>query len=261
MSLNGKTALVTGGAAGIGNGCAVELARAGANVVLNDRPGSESIEQAAEEIRALGVNCHVVTGDVFEASAAQAVVAKAIDVAGQIDILVSNPAYSRRGSFLEYPVEEFDRTIQGTLRSGFVISQAVARHLVQRNSGGKIVFISSVQAEMPLSLSFAYGGAKAALNHMAQTIAVELSQHRINVNVIEPGWIDTAGERKTFGAERVESAGRELPWGRIGLPEDIGHAAAFLASPAADYITGVVLPVDGLFRFKDCCPNQVIAPQ
>jgi glucose 1-dehydrogenase len=87
---------------------------------------------------------------------------------------------------------------------------------------------------------------------MMRTIAVELSPHRINVNAIEPGWIDTPGEHETFGSERIEHEAAGLPWQRLGTPADIGHAAAFLCSDEADYITGTILPVDGLFRYKDC---------
>ena len=124
--------------------------------------------------------------------------------------------------------------------------------MVERGEGGKVVFISSVQAEMPIARCVAYGAAKAGLNHMMRTIAVELSSHRINVNAIEPGWIDTPGEHETFGDERIEEEGALLPWGRLGTPHDIGQAAAFLCSAEADYITGSVLAVDGGFRAKDC---------
>ena len=105
---------------------------------------------------------------------------------------------------------------------------------------------------MPIGRCVAYGAAKAGLNHMMRSIAVELAQHRINVNAIEPGWIDTPGEHETFSEEFVVEQGRLLPWSRLGTPEDIGKAAAFLVSDDADYITGEVLAVDGLFRWKDC---------
>jgi glucose 1-dehydrogenase len=98
---------------------------------------------------------------------------------------------------------------------------------------------------MPYARSVAYNAAKAGLNNMAFTIAAELYRHRINVNVIEPGWIDTPGEHETFGGEALARAGAALPWGRMGTPEDIGKAAAFLASDDADYITGTALTVDG----------------
>ncbi len=252
MKLAGQTALVTGAGRGIGKGCALELARAGADIVLNDRPDSPDADRTAEEIRALGRICHVVTADVFSRSGCEQLVNAALQLATKIDILISNPAFSRRGAFLDYSPELFENTIRGTLTSGFHLSQLVARHMVERKAGGKIVFISSVQAEMPMAFCAPYGAAKAGLNHMTQTIAVELADHRINVNSIEPGWIDTPGEHVTFSAETLAQEAQNLPWQRLGQPEDIGRAAVFLASSDADYITGVVLPVDGLFRFRHC---------
>ncbi len=252
MKLAGKIALVTGAGRGIGKGCAIELARAGADIILNDRPDSPDVDITANEIRALGRKCYVITADVFSRSGCEQLVSAALQTASKIDILISNPAFSRRGAFLDYSPELFEKTIQGTLISGFHLSQLVARHMVERNAGGKIVFISSVQAEMPMALCAPYGAAKAGLNHMMQTIAVELVDYRINVNSIEPGWIDTPGEHVTFSEETMAQEARNLPWKRLGQPHDIGQAAAFLSSSDADYITGVVLPVDGLFRFRHC---------
>ncbi|MEQ9409089.1 MAG: SDR family oxidoreductase [Fuerstiella sp.] len=252
MNLHGKTALVTGGGRGIGRGCAIELARAGADVVVNDRPGSPDLADTCEQIRALGRSGVPLEADVFSRSGCEDLMAATLSNAAQIDILISNPAFSRRHAFLDCPPELFEQTLNGTLLSGFHMSQLVARHMVERGSGGRMVFISSVQAEMPLELCFAYGAAKAGLNHMTRSLAVELAPYRINVNAIEPGWIDTPGEHETFSDEMIEEKGRQLPWGRMGLPQDIGHAAAFLASDHADYISGSILPVDGLFRYKDC---------
>jgi glucose 1-dehydrogenase len=252
MKLQNKIALVTGAGRGIGKGCAIQLAKAGADIILNDRPGSPDLASAAEEIRDLGRTCHAIESDVFSRAGCENLYHLSLKAAGRIDVLISNPAYSRRGAFLEYSADEFERTIQGTLTSGFHMSQLVSRHLVERGNGGKIVFISSVQAEMPIGLCVAYGAAKAGLNHMMRSIAVELCSHRINVNAIEPGWIDTPGEHVTFSEQTIAEEGRKLPWGRLGLPEDIGRAAVFLCSDDADYITGTVLPVDGCFRFKDC---------
>lgn len=252
MNLTHKTALVTGAGRGIGKGCALELAKAGADVVVNDRPGSPDLEATADEIRATGKTCHAISAGVFDRDGCEKLVAEAVERAGRIDILVSNPAYSRRGTFLDYPPEEFELTLKGTLTSHFHVSQLAARHMVERGEGGKIVFISSVQAEMPIELCTAYGAAKAGLNHMMRSISVELSRHRINVNAIEPGWIDTPGEHATFSEEEIAERGQQLPWGRLGLPAEIGKAAVFLCSDDADYITGSVLPVDGGFRHKDC---------
>jgi glucose 1-dehydrogenase len=260
MDLTGKIAVVTGAGRGIGKGCAIEIAMAGADIVLNDRPESPDLEQTTAEIRALGRVCHAIEEDVFSRAGCERFVAAAIAAAGHVDILVSNPAFSRRGAFLDYDPELFQKTIEGTLTSGFHMSQLIARHMVERAQGGKIVFISSVQAEMPTSLCVAYGAAKAGLNHMMRCIAVELVPHRINVNAIEPGWIDTPGEHVTFSSEVVQEEGRKLPWGRIGEPADIGKAAAFLCSDDADYITGSILPVDGCYRFKDGCADSIIEP-
>ena len=260
INLTGKVALVTGAGRGIGKGCAMQLARRGADVVINDRPGSPDLEATATEIRLLGRTCRAIEADVFSRAGCERLLNAALEAFSRIDILVSNPAYSRRCAFLDYAPEEFEKTINGTLTSGFHMSQLVARHMVTRGGGGKIVFISSVQAELPISRCAAYGAAKAGLNHMMRSIAVELAPHRINVNAIEPGWIDTPGEHVSFSDETMANAGRALPWGRLGLPEDIGHAVAFLVSDEADYITGTVLPVDGCFRFKDCRAEHIIPP-
>jgi glucose 1-dehydrogenase len=245
MKLAGRTALVTGAARGIGRGCALELARAGADVAVNDLTRSPEVESVVAEIAALGRRAVLVEGDAFERALCESVVNRALQALGRIDILVSNPAYSRRGDFLNYDPALFERVLKGTLVGGFHMSQLVARHMVARGGGGKIVFISSVHARIPFARSVAYNAGKIGLTHMARTIAAELVSHRINVNVIEPGWIDTPGEHATFGSDLISSAGKTLPWGRMGTPEDIGKAAVFLTSADADYITGTELVVDG----------------
>jgi glucose 1-dehydrogenase len=251
ISLNGKVALVTGAARGIGRGCALELARAGADVLINDRQRTAQADAVVAEIQGLGRRAALIEGDAFENASCEAIIQRSLETFGTIDVLVSNPAYSRRGDFLDYDPETFLKVVQGTLTGGFLISRWAARHMVERGGGGKIIFISSVHAKMPYTRSVAYNAAKAGLNHMARTIAAELLAHRINVNVIEPGWIDTPGEHEIFGDELIQTAGPTLPWGRLGLPEDIGKAAAFLASSAADYITGAALTVDGGLLLRD----------
>jgi glucose 1-dehydrogenase len=250
MKLLGKKALVTGAARGIGRGCALALARAGADVAVNDRERSALGESVVAEIQALGRRAVLVEGDVFARPSCERVVDAALQALGRIDIFISNPAFSRRGSFLEYDPETFDRVLQGTLFGGFHMSQLVARHMVERGGGGKIVFISSVHVRVPYVRSVAYNAAKSGLNNMARTIAAELIPHRINVNLIEPGWIDTPAEHETFGEEKIRQAGPSLPWGRMGTPEDIGKAAVFLSSDDADYITGTALLVDGGFTLR-----------
>jgi len=251
MRLAGKKALVTGAARGIGRGCAVELARAGADVAINDLERTPAAEAVLEEIRALGREAVLVEGDAFENASCEGIVGRALSAFGRIDVLVSNPAYSRRADFLDYDPETFQKVVRGTLFGGFLMSRLVARHMVERGGGGKIVFISSVHAEMPYARSVAYNAGKAGLNHMAKTVAAELAKHRINVNLIEPGWIDTPGEHETFGDAFLQEVGPKLPWGRMGTPEDIGKAAVFLASDDADYLTGSTLLVDGGLLLRD----------
>lgn len=251
MKLENKIAVVTGGGRGIGKGCALELARNGADIVLNDRPGSPDLATAAEEIRALGRRCEAVESDALSRSGCEQLLTAALGAFDRVDILVSNPACSVRGDFLEIDPEVFESVIQGTLTAGFHISQLVARHMVERGGGGKMVFISSVHANRPYGRSSAYNAAKAGLNHLTRTIAAELVRKKINVNAIEPGWIDTPGERATFGDEMIAREEKNLPWERIGQPADIGKAAAFLCSDDADYITGAILRVDGGFVLRD----------
>ena len=254
IDLEGKIALVTGAARGIGQGCAVELARCGADVVVNGRPGGTNLQETCQQIEALGRKAIPVEANTFERADCESLVSGALDATGRLDILVSNPANGHRCPFLDFDPDEFERNIKGTLTAGFQMSKLVARHMVERGGGGKIVFISSVHAEMPYLPAISYNAAKAGLNHMTASIAVELFEHRINVNVINPGWIDTPGERRDFTEAQIQSEGRKLPWGRIGTSADIGQAAAFLSSDAADYITGSVLRVDGGFVYKDCNP-------
>jgi glucose 1-dehydrogenase len=258
LKLSSKIALVTGAGRGIGRGIALELAKAGADVVVNDRPGSPDLSDTSAEVRAIGRTCHAIEADVFNRPGCEQLVAETLRLVPQVDILVSNPARNTRCGFLEQDPNEYEQIIQATLMGGFHVSQLIARHMVARGGGGKIIFISSVQAELPMAGNIAYGPAKAALNHMTRSIAVELSSYRIHVNAIEPGWIDTPGEHASFDEELILREGNKLPLGRLGTAADIGKAAAFLASDDADYITGSILAVDGGFRFKDCRADAVV---
>jgi glucose 1-dehydrogenase len=120
--------------------------------------------------------------------------------------------------------------------------------MAARGGPGKIIIIGSILADIPMQTSAAYNMAKAAINHLGRTLAAELTRQRINVNVINPGYIDTPGERAFASEEEIRRTATQLPWGRLGTPRDIGRAAAFLASDDADYITGSVLQVDGGYK-------------
>lgn len=251
IDLKGKNALVTGAGRGIGKACALQLAKSGANLIINDLKNNPDLEITKNEILNKGVLCSMITTDVSIRDECEMLVEEISKKKTSIDILISNPALSVREDFLKQSPKEFERIIQTTLTSGFHISQLIAQTMVKGGNRGKILFISSVHAEMPIAQSAAYGCAKAGLNHLVKTISVELSSHRINVNAIQPGWIDTPGEHESFSNEIIEYEASKLPWGRMGTADEIAQAACFLVSEQSDYITGSILTVDGGFRYKD----------
>jgi len=247
IDLNGKVALVTGSSRGIGRGCAIELARAGADVTVNYRSHPDDAEEVAEEVRSLGRQAIVVQADVSDRDSVDHMVSETVERFGHLDIVVCNAYYSKREPFLDMSEEGMRRTLDVSLFGAFHAAQAGARQLVSQGGGGSILFISSVHAFIPVPTAMSYNAAKAGMNHMAATMARELTGHRIRVNVIEPGWIDTPGERQFATDDEIREGGTNLPWGRLGTIEDLGKAATFLSSDAADYITGAVLRVDGGF--------------
>lgn len=249
--LEGKVALITGSGRGIGRGIALCLAAEGADIVINDLPERSEAETTAQEIRAMGRKALLLPVDVSNRSAMEAMFAEAVKHFGHLDIAVANAAISIRESVVDAKWENVQRTLEVAQFGVFHTCQLAAQQMVKQplagRSRGKILIICSVHEEIGFARSAAYNMAKAAIAHLGRTMAGELAQSKINVNVINPGWIDTPGERNHFSAQQIEEDGKLIPWGRIGLPEDIGKAAAFLVSDDADYITGSILRVDGGF--------------
>ena len=250
IDLSGKTALISGSSRGIGKGIALEMARAGADVAVNYFRHRDDGEAVADEIRAMGRRAAVIGADASDRSAVDGMVDQTAEELGGPDIVVANAYYSTREPFLDMDVDELRKTYDVSLFGAFHVAQAGARKMAAEGKGGSILFISSVMSFLPFPTSLAYSSAKAGMNHMAAIIALELLEHRIRVNVIEPGWTDTPGERQYSTEQELEEGGRRLPWGRMGTIEDLGKAATFLCSDAADYITGEVLRVDGGFWLK-----------
>ena len=250
IDLCGKVALITGSSRGIGRGCAVEMARCGADIAINYNSHRQDAENVAEEVRALGRRAVVFQADVSDREAVASMIDGTVGQLGRLDTAVCNSYYSKREPFLSLSVEAVRRTLDVTLLGAFHTAQLAARRMVDQGEGGNLLFISSVLSFIPVATSMAYNSAKAGMNQMAATIAGELAPHRIRVNVIEPGWTDTPGERQYSTEEQLAEGGRELPWGRLGTIADLGKAAAFLSSDAADYITGSTLRVDGGFWLK-----------
>ena len=245
MTLEGKVALVTGAARGIGRGIVLRLAAEGADVVINDLHENDDTAAVVREVEALGRRAIVCAADVSDRFAVAAMFERAVATFGHIDIVVANAAFSIREAVLDAAWDGIIRTLEVTQFGVFHTCQHGAQQMVAQGRGGKIVIISSVHAELAVPQSAAYNMAKAAVTHLGATMAAELAAHRINVNVILPGWIDTPGERTWSTEEEIQSGGKLIPWGRLGTPEDIGGVVAFLVGSDADYITGSTLRVDG----------------
>jgi glucose 1-dehydrogenase len=243
--LAGKVALVTGASAGIGRAAARMLAEAGADVAINYLTFPEAAEELANEIRKLGQKPLLCRVDVSDQAAVEAMVKRVADELGRLDIFVSNAVYSDREPFHTADMAGFRRTIDVSMWGAFYGLRASVNQMMRQGQGGNVVFVSSPQAHIAIPGSMAYNMAKAALDQMARTAAVELFAQRIRVNIIYPGWTDTPGERKFFTEEKLRQAGESLPLGRMARPEEIARGVLFLVDPDSEYITGSTLSIDG----------------
>jgi glucose 1-dehydrogenase len=245
LKLAQKAAIVTGAARGIGAACAIELAANGADVLVADVQPESGAAATLDRIRAFGRRAEFLSGDVADPEYAPALVEQAVRAFGRLDIVVNNAGFGHRGAFIDMDVAGARRAMDVIFWGGFQVSQAGARQMVKQGQGGSIVFISSVHAERGYAGACTYNAAKSAINHLARSIALELASHRIRVNFIEPGWIDTPGEHIHFGDRFIEEHGKKLLWGRLGTPEEIARGVLFLASDDSSYMTGASLRIDG----------------
>ncbi len=245
MRLAGKNALITGASRGIGKGCALEMAKAGANVAINYYSHPEDAEAVAAEARGYGAKAVILQGDVGDRACVEGLVTDTVKAFGSIDLFVSNAVYSDRQLMIEADIKGFERTINVGMWGAFYGTRAAAIQMVKQKQGGSIVVVSSPHAVLAIPTSMAYNMAKAAIDHMARTAAIELAEHRIRVNIIHPGWIDTPGERKFFSEEQLAEGAKSLPWKRLGRIDEIGKAAVYICSDDADYMTGSTLTIDG----------------
>jgi len=247
--LQGKVALVSGASRGIGKGIALRLAEEGADVVVNYRSHAAEAGQVAGAIAALGRQALVWQADVSDRAAVERMVAGAVAHFGALDIAVANAASQNVGSILETRWEDNLHTFEVSLFGVFHVCQLCAQQLVRQvqagRPGGKLILISSIMGLTPYPGRAAYTTCKAAIIHLARTLALELAPYHINVNAISPGWIDTPGERDLLGDAAVDQGWKAIPWKRLGRPEEIGAAAAYLASGDADFVTGSNLVIDG----------------
>jgi glucose 1-dehydrogenase len=243
--LEGQTAIVTGASAGIGRATALALAREGADLAINYITYPEAAAELAGQVRAIGRRALLFPVDVADQTAVEEMVARTVTEFGRLDIYVSNAAHSDEEPFYRADMAGFRRTIDVTMWGAFYGFRAAANQMIRQGHGGSLIAISSVHAVQAIPTSMAYNMAKAGLDQLARTAALELARSRIRVNLVYPGWTDTPGERKFFTEEVLQRAGAALPLGRLARPQEIARAVLFLVDPASEYITGSTLSVDG----------------
>jgi 3-oxoacyl-[acyl-carrier protein] reductase len=243
FSLEGQVALVTGAARGIGRASALALAQAGADIAINYQQSGDAAEALAAELSSLGVKSISVQGDVADSSQVAEMVKKSEAALGGISILVNNAGITRDGLVMRMSDDDFDAVIATSLRGAFLCSKAVARGMMKARSGS-IINVSSVIGRRGNAGQANYAAAKAGLIGLTKSLARELGPRGVRVNAVAPGYVvtDMTSELPENMKEQIMG---NTPLGRLASPEEIASVIAFLASPAAGYITGAVIPVDG----------------
>jgi NAD(P)-dependent dehydrogenase (short-subunit alcohol dehydrogenase family) len=247
--LEGKSALITGAASGVGRATAKRFAEEGTSTIGLFDLNAANLEIVAAEVAERGSKAICFAADVTSTQSCQEAVSRVVADAGRLDILISNAPAHSASPFLDMTVEEWDRVIAVMLRASFVLGQLAAKAMMADGKGGSINFTASISA-IGASAEYAhYGAAKAGIVNLAKTMAIELVSKGIRVNTVSPGPLDTPQSLAVLGSEEAMQRAREhwplVPMGRLGLPEEIAAAYAYLVSDDAAYVTGHNLVVDG----------------
>ena len=243
MDFSGKTAVVTGGSRGIGRAVCLELGKGGANVVLCYAGNEGAAAETVSACEALGAKALAVKCDVADSAQVKALMDEAVKTFGRIDILVNNAGINRDGLLMMMKEEDFDAVISANLRGTFLCMKAVSRTMMKQRYG-RIVNLSSVVGLRGNAGQVNYAASKAGVIGMTKSLAKELASRGVTVNAVAPGFIDTDMTAAMPEAAKTATLA-SIPMQRLGAPEDIAKAVAFLASDDAAYITGQVLAVDG----------------
>ncbi|MFD4736791.1 SDR family oxidoreductase [Streptomyces virginiae] len=251
--LRGQKALVTGANSGIGKATAIGLGRAGADVVVNYVAGREEAEKVVEEIASFGVRAVAYEADVSDEAQVVAMTERMVEEFGTIDILVANAGLQRDSAFTEMTLAQWQKVIDVNLTGQFLCAREATKEFLRRgvvpevsSSAGKIICMSSVHQIIPWAGHVNYASSKGGVQMMMETLAQELAPKKIRVNAIAPGAIRTPINRSAWDTEQAERDLLKLiPYGRVGDPADIAHAAVGLASDLMDYVVGATLYVDG----------------
>lgn len=243
FKLTGKVALVTGCDTGLGQGMATGLAEAGCDIVGVNR---KIPHETAQRVEALGRRFHAIQADLRDQQQLTSIVDEAVAKMGHLDILINNAGTIRRCDAIDFSEKDWDEVMDLNLKSLFFLSQAVARQFIAQSSGGKIINIASMLSYQGGIRVPSYTASKSGVMGLTRLLANEWAKHNINVNAIAPGYMATNNTQQLReDAERNQEILDRIPAGRWGTPEDLQGAAVFLASPAADYINGYTLAVDG----------------
>ncbi len=253
LSLAGQHALVTGASSGIGRAVACGLAAAGAAVAVNYHGNREAAETVAHEIRRGGGRVLVVGGDIASEAHVADIVGRTVAEFGTLDILVANAGIQRDASFAQMSLEDWNRVLAVNLTGQFLCARAAVREFRRRGPRpdvsralGKIICMSSVHEVIPWAGHVNYAASKGGIALMMKSLAQEVARERIRVNAIAPGAIRTPINRAAWETEAaLKRLLTLIPYGRIGEPEDVANVAVWLASDAADYVTGTTIFVDG----------------
>lgn len=244
LNFAGKVVVVTGAGSGVGRGIAQRFAEAGAGVVVHYRRSQQGARDVVAQIAAMGGRAVASQSDLNTMAGAEALMVDAEQTFGRIDVIVNNAGAYPLHPLLDMTEKEWDAVLDANLRSVFACAQAAARHMVAQGLGGAIVNIASIEAVNPAPLHSHYNAAKAGVVMFTRSAALELGEHRIRVNSVSPGLIWREGIEDQW-PEGVQLWRAAAPLTRLGAPEDVADACLFLASPAARWITGVNLVVDG----------------
>ena len=244
FSLKGNVALVTGASRGLGQGMALALAEAGADVALVARTKS-SLEETAARVEKAGSRALVAQADLSRSGEAERVVSETVNRLGRVDILLNAAGTQVRKPIAEMTEQDYDYLMSVNLKAMYFLSQSAAREMLKQRKG-KIINIASLSSFIGLSNISIYGTSKGGVASMTRQYAVELARHNIQVNAISPGYFITELTAALFkDPERAKWVLGKIPLGRTGNPDDLAGAVVFLASAASDYITGQILSVDG----------------
>lgn len=246
MRLEGKVAIVTGGDTGIGKAIVLAFAGEGASVVIDYHGDVAPANELAAQIEKTGGRAVVCGADVSKAGDVEALVRKAVDAFGGLDIMVNNAGYEQQHPFLEMPFDVYRQTIDVNLTGTWLGSQFAAKQMAAQKRGGRIINISSIHEEVTMPTNSAYCASKGGIRMLARTIAVELAQYGITVNDVCPGAIDTPMDASLKRKpEEMHELLSEIPMARMGKPEEVAELCVYLASDAAAYVTGASYFLDG----------------